>query len=479
MSHGSKKDSSTNQTEQRQLGSKNYARHCFPEYILRDKYDKAVQEYGDICRRGYSDALYEYDSYERARNIALNEIQDNFEKDTLKEFSYKKFVIDSFSFVYVIEDSAVILVRANPNSVVVPFCSNAIFNWDITFCELTYNDLFRTNKTRLKKSVHFNSDIVYVDYFAERETRLKGIEFVSKSIPFLDIEERNEAWEGIPYLFIVYETQDETGKIGRAIFHTNSMLSTSEALKAALQLQDEFRFKLIDDIKENNEILVEDRNNLVGKLKSSKDAKKREELEKDKEYDIYSDENFKEIITRRLNDLDVDSDIEHIQDNVILFDGRVKYYTIKQNIKELDFDEVNKELLSDLANGKHEEAEKHEYSPLRGIWKNEELMYRCIQNVCKGKTVVYQHHPHFLGHQSYDAYIPELKVAFEYQGQQHFEPVDFFGGKENFEQQVDRDKRKKQLSRENGITLIYVNYDEDVSDELIRRKLEDVNITLG
>ena len=65
-------------------------------------------------------------------------------------------------------------------------------------------------------------------------------------------------------------------------------------------------------------------------------------------------------------------------------------------------------------------------------------------------------------------------IAFEYQGKQHFEPVDFFGGEKHFQEQVERDKLKKKLSEENGVTLIYVNYDEDVSVELIKEKVAQV-----
>ena len=43
---------------------------------------------------------------------------------------------------------------------------------------------------------------------------------------------------------------------------------------------------------------------------------------------------------------------------------------------------------------------------------------------------------------SYDVYICGLKIAIEYQGKQHFEPVDFFGGKDSFENQQYRDRSK-------------------------------------
>lgn len=59
-------------------------------------------------------------------------------------------------------------------------------------------------------------------------------------------------------------------------------------------------------------------------------------------------------------------------------------------------------------------------------------------------------------------------MAIEYQGKQHFEPVEIFGGKDNFEKQKKRDVLKKKLSDENGIKLVYINYWEDITAELIR-----------
>ena len=74
---------------------------------------------------------------------------------------------------------------------------------------------------------------------------------------------------------------------------------------------------------------------------------------------------------------------------------------------------------------------------------------------------------------SYDVFVYGEKIAFEYQGKQHFEPVEYFGGKEHFEEQRKRDELKLKLSKENGIVLIYVNYWEDISTEAIREKVMD------
>ena len=54
-----------------------------------------------------------------------------------------------------------------------------------------------------------------------------------------------------------------------------------------------------------------------------------------------------------------------------------------------------------------------------------------------------------------DFFLPDLNIAIECQGLQHFEPVDYFGGEEGFEKCIDRDKRKLDLCENHGIKMIY------------------------
>ena len=72
---------------------------------------------------------------------------------------------------------------------------------------------------------------------------------------------------------------------------------------------------------------------------------------------------------------------------------------------------------------------------------------------------------------SYDIFICGLNVAIEYQGKQHFEPVEFFGGEENFKKQIERDRLKLKLSEENKIAIAFINYWEDISPELIKHRI--------
>lgn len=69
---------------------------------------------------------------------------------------------------------------------------------------------------------------------------------------------------------------------------------------------------------------------------------------------------------------------------------------------------------------------------------------------------------------SLDFYLPEYNMAIECQGIQHFEPIDFFGGKEAFETQKERDKTKYKLCEANGITLKYITNEKEI-EKIIKK----------
>ena len=61
-----------------------------------------------------------------------------------------------------------------------------------------------------------------------------------------------------------------------------------------------------------------------------------------------------------------------------------------------------------------------------------------------------------------DIYLPQEKLAFEYQGEQHFYDYYFSGSKWN---QKQKDIEKRQTCIENGITLIEIPYWWDFEKE--------------
>ncbi len=68
---------------------------------------------------------------------------------------------------------------------------------------------------------------------------------------------------------------------------------------------------------------------------------------------------------------------------------------------------------------------------------------------------IWQYSNDLLGNQKLDFYLPDLKMAIECQGEQHYHPVKFFGGEEKFNLQKAWDMRKRKLCTEHGINIIY------------------------
>lgn len=60
----------------------------------------------------------------------------------------------------------------------------------------------------------------------------------------------------------------------------------------------------------------------------------------------------------------------------------------------------------------------------------------------------------------------EVKYLIEFDGLQHFEPIEYFGGQESFEKQKLHDKIKEEYAKNENIPLIRINRIEDIKDRL-------------
>lgn len=58
----------------------------------------------------------------------------------------------------------------------------------------------------------------------------------------------------------------------------------------------------------------------------------------------------------------------------------------------------------------------------------------------------------------FDFYIPEKNVCIEYDGKQHFEPIEYFGGVNSYKEQIIKDEIKNSFCAERGIKLIRIPY---------------------
>lgn len=58
----------------------------------------------------------------------------------------------------------------------------------------------------------------------------------------------------------------------------------------------------------------------------------------------------------------------------------------------------------------------------------------------------------------FDFYIPSINMCIEYQGLQHYESSDFFGGESKFKNRLENDKIKVKYCRKNKIKLLIIPY---------------------
>lgn len=97
-------------------------------------------------------------------------------------------------------------------------------------------------------------------------------------------------------------------------------------------------------------------------------------------------------------------------------------------------------------------------------WISETELFYKLKTRFKEHKVVHHGNPKWLGRQHLDIFLPKLNIGIEYQGLQHYEPIDFFGGEEAFLKNQERDLRKKELCIKNNCYLIYVRKDYDFEE---------------
>ena len=248
---------------------------------------------------------------------------------------------------------------------------------------------------------------------------------ISRIFPELNLKERCDAWPGKLYHFIVLEFEDVFGYVHRACTYT-----TGKPHSCVLNICKSW-------IK-------------TGRLKGS--ATYIGSIERDMEAAFNSWRGV-----RRQKRLE-----EHL-----------KYFSVEVFVKKHEDIFENLQYVLENANvGKYNNIARSTYSRPVNKWISEELVYKIAKKYYKQYQVIYQHRPFFLrspkdGQMSYDIFISGMNVAIEYQGKQHFEPIEYFGGKESFDALQERDKLKQELSLKNGIKLVYINYWEEITPDLI------------
>jgi very-short-patch-repair endonuclease len=66
----------------------------------------------------------------------------------------------------------------------------------------------------------------------------------------------------------------------------------------------------------------------------------------------------------------------------------------------------------------------------------------------------------------FDFYLPKFNVCIEFDGRQHFDIIERWGGKKGLKKRQNRDQIKNEYCSENNIRLIRIRFDEDIKEKL-------------
>ena len=192
--------------------------------------------------------------------------------------------------------------------------------------------------------------------------------------------------------------------------------------------------------------------------------------------------NFKTIEGIEKNKLRFNYSIDFFDLSIMEYINKIYYYRLLDNYCLISYDTDNDFMFNEeLYSKEHKKLFKNQIREEFGFkkigeqWVRETKLYNTIKDIMKKYDVkVYQHYsPDYLKGQHYDVYFQfgNNKIAIEHQGQQHFKPIDYFGGEDNFKKTIKNDRKKKSKSTRNKVSLLYFNYDESLDKTYIIDKI--------
>ncbi len=66
----------------------------------------------------------------------------------------------------------------------------------------------------------------------------------------------------------------------------------------------------------------------------------------------------------------------------------------------------------------------------------------------------------------FDFYLPEYNICIEYDGEQHYKVVEWFGGEKSFKQTQVNDKFKTEFCKKNNIILFRIKYNQNIKEKI-------------
>lgn len=178
-------------------------------------------------------------------------------------------------------------------------------------------------------------------------------------------------------------------------------------------------------------------------------------IPKEMMYDTYFTDNIEDFKKSLNTESPVSGKVKSIQNSFL---SNMVYHII---IHDLQFELHKAEKEYRISKGLNPVAEK---------WKQEQYLLDNLRLSFPKTVVIGQGSPKWLELQRFDVWFPEHGIAVEYNGLQHYEPVEFFGGKEGYLDNIRRDELKRKKCIENNVKLIEVREGYDYNQLVINIK---------
>lgn len=160
--------------------------------------------------------------------------------------------------------------------------------------------------------------------------------------------------------------------------------------------------------------------------------------------------------------------------------------TFWQNVKEEEavrFQELERRFwqLRRAIDNTIENSTREEFG-LRRIgdaWISESILFKLVSRLFGDQKILRHHRPEWLDGLELDIFLPGQRLAFEYQGQQHFFPIAAWGGKRALAALRVRDRMKRQICERLGIRLVAIDFTESLTEEHIMARLRETHSSVG
>ena len=116
------------------------------------------------------------------------------------------------------------------------------------------------------------------------------------------------------------------------------------------------------------------------------------------------------------------------------------------------------------------------YRRVGEAWTSETTLAKLVEQVFPGETVIRHHRPAWLQGLELDIFVERHALGIEYQGIQHYEPIDHWGGAEALEALQKRDAAKAARCSDVGVRLLCFDYTEPLTEAHLRKRLAQLDL---